>query len=141
MISMITSCLFISDLKSACDGVELQRAGITHVINLSGRQNFYPVPVVVMNIDLDDHPSSRIDRHFESTNKFIELACQQGGRVLVHCMAGISRSSTIVASYLMYRYGFSPSKTLAFIRDRRAVICPNEGFRDQLNNYWRQVAL
>jgi protein-tyrosine phosphatase len=45
---------------------------------------------------------------------------------------GISRSATIVASYLIKEKGYNNRSALAAIRQVRAEINPNHGFREQL---------
>ncbi|KDN53136.1 hypothetical protein K437DRAFT_289675 [Tilletiaria anomala UBC 951] len=57
------------------------------------------------------------------------------GTVLVHCQAGISRSATLVAAYLMWRRGISTSAALELIRARRPQADPNSGFVAQLELY------
>lgn len=57
---------------------------------------------------------------------------KQSGRVLVHCTLGISRSVTIVAAYIMWKWGSSATRALQYIQKRRNVSSPNEGFIDQL---------
>jgi hypothetical protein len=59
-------------------------------------------------------------------------AVKESGRVLVHCTHGVSRSVSIVAAYLMWKYGFCTSRALHYIRQRRSTAYPNEGFIDQL---------
>lgn len=36
---------------------------------------------------------------------YIDAALQSGGRILVHCSQGVSRSATIVIAYIMWRSG------------------------------------
>jgi hypothetical protein len=53
--------------------------------------------------------------------------------VVVHCLAGISRSSTIVAAYLMKRSRTSADGAVAFLTEARPVVQPNTGFLAQLS--------
>jgi protein-tyrosine phosphatase len=54
-------------------------------------------------------------------------------KVLVHCMAGMSRSVTIVIAYLMNVRKWDLKTAFLFVRDKRPVACPNIGFMRQLN--------
>lgn len=51
-----------------------------------------------------------------------------GGRVLVHCAKGISRSACILLAYLMYRKSLRLEDALAFLNHKRPVY-PNVGFQ------------
>ncbi|KAI5120317.1 hypothetical protein M0805_000377 [Coniferiporia weirii] len=53
-------------------------------------------------------------------------------KVLVHCVMGISRSTTVVCAYLMSTRRMSPAAALLFVKRRRAQAHPNYGFRRQL---------
>jgi atypical dual specificity phosphatase len=53
---------------------------------------------------------------------------------LVHCSAGISRSPTIIAGYLMTRQGLPLKAALAAIVSARPTVCPNPGFIGQLRS-------
>jgi hypothetical protein len=50
----------------------------------------------------------------------------------VHCYAGVSRSSAILAAYLMWKYRWTLEKTLSFLVYKRIVAKPNDGFYNQL---------
>lgn len=52
--------------------------------------------------------------------------------VLLHCAMGVSRSATIMAGYVMQRWGISGSEAVDFIRNKRHVVQPNPGFCEQL---------
>ena len=52
-------------------------------------------------------PDADISRYFERVFQFIKYHTYRGLPVLIHCAAGISRSSTLAAYCLMRRYGMS----------------------------------
>ena len=47
-----------------------------------------------------------IIRYFESSFAFIDEHLESGN-VLIHCFAGVSRSATILAAYLMRKKGWN----------------------------------
>lgn len=53
----------------------------------------------------------------------------------MHCFAGVSRSSTIVISYLMKKLNWSFKQALDHVRKQRWVVNPNPGFVRQLRRY------
>lgn len=53
------------------------------------------------------------------------------GRVLVHCLMGVSRSATLVLAFLMITEGLTLQEAVAAVRPHRDV-CPNPGFLQQL---------
>ena len=69
---------------------------------------------------------------FHRTKKVLELKFRKFTNVYVHCYAGVSRSSAIVAAYLMWKYRWTLKKTLAFLVCKRIVVKPNDGFMKQL---------
>jgi len=52
--------------------------------------------------------------------------------VLVHCLAGMSRSATIVCAYLLATTSMNAQETISFVRSKRSIIRPNYGFEKQL---------
>lgn len=62
-----------------------------------------------------------------------------GGRVLVHCQAGISRSATICLAYLIQSHRVRLDEAFDFVKQRRGVISPNFSFMGQLLQFETQV--
>uniref|UniRef100_A0A183F1X3 TYR_PHOSPHATASE_2 domain-containing protein n=1 Tax=Heligmosomoides polygyrus TaxID=6339 RepID=A0A183F1X3_HELPZ len=89
----------------------------------------------VLKIQLSDCSSSDISSHFATTNRFIHAARMKHAAVLVHCLAGVSRSATVVAAYLITACDMSFLSALSLIAKKRPVINPNFGFRMQLCTY------
>lgn len=76
-------------------------------------------------INIDDLPSERIDLHFDSTFEFIQ---SHPKGVLIHCKAGISRSVSILISYLCRVFKCSSEEGLKMIKEKRCIANPNKGF-------------
>jgi protein-tyrosine phosphatase len=64
----------------------------------------------------------------------------KGGKVLVHCFAGVSRSATIVIAYMMQEHGMNYHSAFKFVKSKRPFINPNEGFRTQLITFGKELA-
>ena len=64
---------------------------------------------------------------------------KNGGRVLVHCFAGISRSATICISYPMLTQGMSMHQAFEFTKTRRPCVSPNFNFMGQLLSFQEEL--
>ena len=69
---------------------------------------------------------------------FIEGQREQGN-VLVHCAAGVSRSCTLLISYMMKKYKYPYKKCLELVKAARPVANPNQGFVVQLKAYQKSL--
>lgn len=66
---------------------------------------------------------------------FIDMVVSSGNNILVHCMAGISRSVSVVAYYLMKKYNIPYDQAYNYIKNIRSIAYPNDSFRTQLTDY------
>lgn len=64
---------------------------------------------------------------------------QSGGKVLVHCEAGISRSPTICMAYIMRTQRLRLEAAFDIVKQRRRVISPNFSFMNQLQQFESEV--
>lgn len=95
-----------------------------------------------MYISLPDSPDANITQYFDKTYDFINKHISKGENVLVHCMAGVSRSSTIVLNYIIRKMYENNEVTtcpcrllnevMDYVRTKRPVVNPNDGFMKQL---------
>jgi protein-tyrosine phosphatase len=85
-----------------------------------------------LHIDLEDSENTDISRHFLQVIKHVDAAQKRGDCVLIHCAAGISRSATMMAAYLMWKHQWTRDQALEYIRTSRSIIRPNDGFLEQL---------
>ena len=87
------------------------------------------------SFDLLDNEKTDIAATFEESIDFIKTAKEMGGRILVHCIAGVSRSSSVVLAYLMKEEGWDLYTAYEYAKKRRFIVKPNKGFRLQLARY------
>jgi hypothetical protein len=66
---------------------------------------------------------------------FIDNAVGHNQNILVHCMAGVSRSASMVIYYLMKKNHWSFIKAFSTVQNARSIAKPNDSFRAQLAQY------
>ena len=68
-----------------------------------------------------------------------EQVRSSGSCILIHCMAGISRSVTLVIAYLMQHFGLTMQQAYQFVKEKRPAISPNLNFMGQLVEFEREI--
>lgn len=63
---------------------------------------------------------------------FLSHVERMKGRVLVHCLAGVSRSVSVILMHLMVRHRLPLQLAFRYVRSCRPQINPNEAFKLQL---------
>ncbi|NXC54477.1 DUS5 phosphatase, partial [Aleadryas rufinucha] len=90
-------------------------------------------------IPVEDSHTADISSHFQEAIDFIDYVRRTGGKILVHCEAGISRSPTICMAYLMKTKKLRLDEAFDYIKQRRSLISPNFGFMGQLLQYESEI--
>ena len=100
---MIDDFLYHGRLKHANNKNLLTDLNIRHIIKISDCELDQEIHdhFNVVWINLDHDFSADISYHFDRTNEFLPSCKMKGGKILVHCQMGISRSSSIVLAYLL----------------------------------------
>lgn len=94
-----------------------------------------PDNVVHEFIECLDLPETDLRREIlQSACEFINKAKRVGGKVLVHCNAGVSRSASLVIGYLMLQCGYGFEDAFSLVKSKRECIQPNVGFLRQLKD-------
>ncbi|KAI9475934.1 MAG: protein-tyrosine phosphatase-like protein, partial [Benjaminiella poitrasii] len=73
-----------------------------------------------------------IIQYFDDAIDFIQATYKAGGRILIHCQAGVSRSPTILAACLMKSKKITRDEALEIIKRKCPSIALNPGFMEQL---------
>ncbi|MCJ1467934.1 hypothetical protein MMC07_006559 [Pseudocyphellaria aurata] len=88
-----------------------------------------------LELKVQDLAHADLLQHLPATCQFIAEARAAGGTVLVHCLAGVSRSTTVVVAYLMKSEGLTRDAALQSVQEARDCACPNQGFMVQLQRW------
>lgn len=91
----------------------------------------------VLQVELLDLDEADLLTQLPKCCDFIEAHVRRGRDVLVHCAAGVSRSTAVVAAHLMRTEDLSVDAALTRIRHVRPQACPNDGFMRQLMLFQR----
>lgn len=139
-MNQITATLYVGSLHTLKSPRDLSKAGITHVVSLlredvpdMSKAGFHH-----LQIRVDDDDEEDLMQYFEIINTFIAHAHMRSEAVLVHCIAGISRSVTAVAASLCAHQKVTPDNAIAMIKAKREIANPNPSFREQLQIYWAE---
>ncbi|XP_019938647.1 dual specificity protein phosphatase 13A-like [Paralichthys olivaceus] len=127
--------IYIGNVAVAQNKTALQKLGITHVLNAAhskrgsiGNHSFYGNDFVYCGIPADDSTHFDLDVYFQPAADFIQKALKSpDGKVLVHCIMGMSRSSTLVLAYLMIHRQLPLKRALQKLIQKRAIY-PNRNF-------------
>ncbi|KAJ7971319.1 protein-tyrosine-phosphatase MKP1-like [Quillaja saponaria] len=119
----------------------LKQNGITHVLNCVGFvcPEYFKVDFLYRTLWLQDSPSEDITSILYDVFDYFEDVREQGGRVFVHCCQGVSRSTSLVIAYLMWREGQSFDDAFQYVKAARGIADPNMGFACQLLQCQKRV--
>lgn len=149
--SRILDYLYLGNLSHASNALMLKELGITHVLSI-GESALVPPSkqcapsspssaarartptnslwlehslgnITVMDVqDINDDGVDSILPHLMAGMQFIDSARAAGGKCLVHCRVGVSRSATVVIGQIMKDLDMSLAEAYLLVRARRLNI-------------------
>ncbi|XP_034465539.1 dual specificity protein phosphatase 13-like [Hippoglossus hippoglossus] len=130
--------LYLGDMVMSHDKFGLWQLGVTHVLNAShgklcckGSDDFYGTTVKYYGVPANDLPTFDLSPYFYPAAEFLHQALTSGGKVLVHCAVGVSRSAALVLAFLMIHHHLSLLSSVRCVQEKRWIF-PNRGFLRQL---------
>jgi hypothetical protein len=120
--SQVTAYIYLGDRTDAAAREKLHALGITHVLNVArGLPAAHEAEFMYQQLPLVDNDAEDIAAHFEEAFRFIRDARACGGAVLVHCVAGVSRSVTLVAAWLVAHERYTLKQAMDLVRGARCT--------------------
>lgn len=130
--------LFLGNAKTSADEECLLQNNIKYIINVTHNvpNTFESDPQFkYLQIPICDHWNQNLAAFFPKAISFIDEGRKNQKGVLVHCLAGISRSVTITVAYFMHTDGLSLNDAYDYVRKFNKSIYPNFNFMGQLLDY------
>lgn len=154
--------LFLGNATHSEDSTALKKYNIQYVLNVTpdlpnvfestGGMRYLQIPIT-------DHWTQDLSVHFPNAINFIgecsevklwlclitkfsnisDEARSNGASVLVHCLAGVSRSVTVTLAYLMHARSLCLNDAFALVRSRKPDVAPNFHFMEQLHSFEGQL--
>ena len=137
-MDQITPDLYMGNSSSSTNVSKLKELGIKKVLSVMdcGSPKYNDKDNIIhKTVSVCDISSQNIIKYFGECLNFIKGK----EKVLVHCMAGASRSATIVIAFLMWDQKMTYHKALTLVKDKRFIVFPNPGFRDQLQIFEKEL--
>ena len=134
---VIENKLYFGNQVMAKNEDELTKLGITSIVDLINYLNGkleikHSDKFSVFHLSVVDLPTNNID-WCEEAAAFIEKEISNNKKVYVHCVQGISRSTTCVIYYLMTREKKTLKESFDYLRSIRKVVSPIYGFMKGLS--------
>ncbi|XP_065348927.1 dual specificity protein phosphatase 15 isoform X1 [Cloeon dipterum] len=127
--------LYVGNYRDSKDAAQLERFEITHIVAIHDAARKLHPDKHYLCVLASDSPGQNLSQFFPLCNDFIHAARLRGGSVLIHCLAGMSRSVTVAVAYIMSVTNLGWKEALKVVKVGRAVANPNLGFQRQLDEF------
>ncbi|EFJ47476.1 hypothetical protein VOLCADRAFT_74968, partial [Volvox carteri f. nagariensis] len=158
-VAIVRPYLRLGAAQHENDYAMLRETGVTHILQVGSElRPSFPDRFSYLRISIDDREQEDIIRQLRRCFNFIDNARHGAGErgvgapkhayapdeatavaeplspgvVLVHCMAGVSRSASVAVAYLMWSEHLSYVEAFKHVKAARPCIYPNLGFLLQL---------
>ncbi|RWS09647.1 dual specificity protein phosphatase 14-like protein [Dinothrombium tinctorium] len=137
-VSMITNSLGLTGVGGLTQE-NFERHQFNCVISAAPEREFNPQNIDYIKIDVYDEQQSDLSQYFDMIADKISEVESNGGKTLIHCMAGVSRSSTLVIAYLIKHRRMTLREALIQVKQKRSCVRPINAFLKQLMQFEKQV--
>ncbi|XP_032833512.1 dual specificity protein phosphatase 22 [Petromyzon marinus] len=127
--------LYLGNIKDSADLKQLRDHNITHILSVHDAAREALEEMTYLCIQVSDTPSQNLTQHFKDCIQFIHKCRMEKKGCLVHCLAGVSRSVTMVVAYIMTVTSLGWEEAMVAVKTARTCANPNLGFQQQLQMF------
>jgi hypothetical protein len=128
----------ISTKNNSIDNISMENSSIDNIsMGNSSLCTTHNLDIKYFTIPIYDNSENHIYSHINKALEFIEEAqSNNDGNILIHCYMGSSRSASITLAYLIYKYNFTLSKGLKYLKKKRDIVNINTNFINDIKKYF-----
>ena len=121
IMSEITDQIYVGSYADASSEQYLSERRITHVITCADEfpssiiRSGYKIPIV------DDLADSKTKKYFLEAASVLDRWVREDKKIMVHCFAGMSRSTSVVITYFIVYKGWSFDIAHGHLKQRRFI--------------------
>nr|XP_046200998.1 dual specificity protein phosphatase 22-A-like isoform X2 [Oncorhynchus gorbuscha] len=134
-MNKVVNGLYLGNIRDSENRESLSQNSITHILSVYNNAKPVLEDMTYLCIHTADVSSQNLSKHFKESIRFIHECRLNGGACLVHCLAGVSRSTTMVVAYLMTVTTYSWEECLSAVKAVRSFVGLNYGFQQQPQEY------
>ncbi|XP_029646447.1 tyrosine-protein phosphatase vhp-1-like isoform X2 [Octopus sinensis] len=133
--------LYLGSQRDAMSQDIIQVNGISYILNVTTtcKQPAFIQESHFLRIPINDNYFDKMLPYFHDAFQFLDKVREANGCVLIHCLAGISRSPTLAIAYVMRHLKMSSDDAYRYVKAKRPTISPNFNFLGQLLEYEKQL--
>lgn len=134
--------LYLGSEKDSSDLDILKKYGISYILNVTHDKpnSFEHLPgFKYKKLPVEDNWRANLSDMFPEAFEFIDEGITQNRGVLIHCLAGVSRSVTVTIAYLISALNMTLNEAYDFVKQRKPSVNPNLNFMGQLLEFERQL--
>lgn len=127
--------LYLGGIKDSGYNLEfLTKHKITHIINCAREVPIiYPKNITTYHIRLEDDNIKNSKKLITKSSNILKYLLEDPNKViLVHCFLGISRSVSVIISYLVRYEYHTVNSAIKFIKRKRSFINPFHGYLKEI---------
>ena len=127
-ITQITDNVFLADCSMSFNHKRINELGITHLLIVGDTLKLHDDDKYkLLHIKIDDTADAKLSPHYNDCYNFIS-----NNKTLIYCVNGISRSASVVVSYLMKKYNMSVNDTIELVKIYRPIVSIEDHFLKEL---------
>lgn len=93
--------MYVGNYRDSKDLAQLNKYEITHILAIHDTPRRLFPDKNYLCVMASDNPEQNLSQYFTITNDFVHAARLREGNVLIHCLAGMSRSITVCIAYII----------------------------------------